>query len=394
MVWATTCSHGVLAAAELFAQPEHVGAASARSMSLDGTWSLTFGSTPDAPHKLPQTTPPAGWPTIPATVPGNVELDMAAAGYLEPLEKGNRVYQALNIEFYQWWYKRTFRAPPRAGKENVDLIFDGLDCLATVWLNGKLVGHSANMLIAQRFDVTKLLLPGEDNEIIVRIDPAVPVGLAVPQSAWERPGSSCKEALHIRKAPHMYGWDIMPRVVSAGIWRGVRLEWQPQIRLSSIRWTTNVVDSKQNRAVVAAAWEIVADNSNKEDYKLEFELRRGGRTTLRTEVTHASVRGQREFTLDPVALWWPRGYGEPALYETTVTLWNREGVLLDQCSDRIGIRTIELDRTDIVLPDKPGVFQFLINDIPIFVKGNKLGSPRCAAQPRRRVTRQCFSHAG
>lgn len=29
------------------------------------------------------------------------------------------------------------------------------------------------------------------------------------------------ESLPIRKARHSYGWDIMPRAVSAGIWRDV-----------------------------------------------------------------------------------------------------------------------------------------------------------------------------
>ena len=31
----------------------------------------------------------------------------------------------------------------------------------------------------------------------------------------------------MRKAPHVWGWDILPRAVSAGIWRSVRLEVVP-----------------------------------------------------------------------------------------------------------------------------------------------------------------------
>ena len=68
-----------------------------RRQSLDGKWSLTYGACPDAPQNLPQSAPPAEWPTIPASVPGNVELDLVAAGKLEPLERGNRVYQALAL---------------------------------------------------------------------------------------------------------------------------------------------------------------------------------------------------------------------------------------------------------------------------------------------------------
>jgi beta-mannosidase len=65
-------------------------------------------------------------------VPGNVELDLAAAGRIEPLEKGNRVYQALNLESHQWWYRRTFEAAPGNPDEKAELVFDGLDYLGTV----------------------------------------------------------------------------------------------------------------------------------------------------------------------------------------------------------------------------------------------------------------------
>jgi hypothetical protein len=42
--------------------------ASQRTLSLNGTWSLTYGPCPDAPEKLPQTAPPSDGHTIPAMV--------------------------------------------------------------------------------------------------------------------------------------------------------------------------------------------------------------------------------------------------------------------------------------------------------------------------------------
>ena len=59
-----------------------------KAISLNGIWSLTYGPYPGAKNEQPVNAPPANWPTIPATVPGNVELDMIAAGHLEPLGKG------------------------------------------------------------------------------------------------------------------------------------------------------------------------------------------------------------------------------------------------------------------------------------------------------------------
>lgn len=35
----------------------------------------------------------------------------------------------------------------------------------------------------------------------------------------------------LRKAPYMYGWDIMPRIVSAGLWKSVEVEYLPKNRI-------------------------------------------------------------------------------------------------------------------------------------------------------------------
>jgi len=371
--WLTNlCSAGTLAKAFTAGpvSPDGVLASNdrGRTQSLNGTWSLTYGPCQDCRQQAPSTSPPADWPTIPAAVPGNVELDMVAAGRLEPLEKGSRVYQALQLESYQWWYRRTFQAGHGESGERAELVFDGLDCIATVWLNGKEVGQSANMLIPHRFDVTAKLLPDQSNQIVVRIDPAVAAGLAAPRTGWEHAGPGHWESLPIRKAPHMYGWDIMPRIVSAGLWRDVYVEWMRPVRLSSVYWFTRATDVKQGNATVSVAWEIDG-GMGRSDYKIEVALRRNGETAFHWETPVGTPKAQRDIALDHAALWWPRGYGEQALYEATVTLLNHEGDIVDRHVTRLGVRTIELDRTDILTEDGNGKFGFVVNGVPIFVKG-------------------------
>jgi beta-mannosidase len=337
-----------------------------RSVNLSGAWKLTYGPCPEAPQKLPQTAPPPDWPTISSTVPGNVELDMVAAGRIEPLEKGNRVYQALKLESYQWWYKRSFQAAPGAAGEKAELVFDGLDCMGTIWLNGKLAGQSANMLIAHRFDVTSFLSPDGNNEVLVRIDPAVAAGRAAAHSDWEWAQEGHWESLSIRKAPHMYGWDIMPRIVSAGLWKDARLEWTRPTRLSSVYWFTRSVDVEHNRAAVSVNWALDGDAGK---CRVEVLLRRNGRSVFHSDDAAISPKGQQDCALETADMWWPRGYGDQPLYEATVTLRNHAGVLLDRHVSRIGIRTIELDRTDILTKDGKGKFGFVVNGVPVFIKG-------------------------
>lgn len=344
------------------------GTLARRAVSLNGAWSLTYGPLTEYPQKSPVKAPPPDWPTIPATVPGNVELDLVSAGKIEPLEKGTRVLQALKLEDHQWWYRRTFNPGPAEPGERAELVFEGLDCIATVWLNGNEVGRSANMLVAQRFDVTSALLPGRMNEVVVRIDPAVPAGLAHRHSGWEYPPNGHWEALYVRKTGHMYGWDIMPRIVSAGLWKDVYVEWLRPNRISSVYWHTKWVDVKQGRATVSVAWQLDGV-ANTGEYNLEVGLQRDGEAAARWESAVTAPNGRQDLNVDQCAFWWPRGYGDRPLYEATVMLLDHAGRIIDRSVERIGIRTIELDRTDILTPDGKGKFGFTVNGAPIFVKG-------------------------
>lgn len=339
-----------------------------RITSLNGTWSLTYGACPDYPKNTPQTVPPADWPTVPAKVPGNVEIDLAAAGKIEPLEKGNRVLQALKLEDHQWWYKRKFLAAHGEPGEKPELVFEGLDCIATLWLNGKPIGSSANMLVAQRFDVSSAILPGQMNEVVVRIDPAVLVGLTYPRTGWEHPANDHWEHLHVRKAAHMYGWDIMPRIVGAGIWKDVYLEWVEPARITGAYWFTRSVDVKQGTATVAASWTLEGVPTDGK-HKIEVTLRRNGVTAAHWETAVGDPSGQHDFALEHAAFWWPRGFGERPLYEATVTLLGPNGKIVDREIHRIGVRTIELDRTDVIDANGHGKFGFVVNGQPVFIKG-------------------------
>ena len=367
--WLTSLFNGSAFAKALATETlDTSGTMARRAMSLNGAWSLTYGALTEYPQKSASKIPPAGWPTIPATVPGNVELDLISAGKIEPLEKGTRVFQALKLEDHQWWYWRSFRADQSEPGERAELVFEGLDCIATVWLNGIEIGKAANMLVAQRFDVTSALLPGQMNEIVVRIDPAVLAGLAHPHSGWEYPPNGHWEALYVRKAGHMFGWDIMPRIVSAGLWKDVYVEWIRPTRISSVYWHTQSVDVKQSRAMVSVGWEVEGAAEDGK-YKLEVELRRDGEMAAHWAGAVTAPAGEQILAVEQCAFWWPRGYGERPLYEARVTLRNHAGKVLDRRVERIGIRTIALDRTDLLSPDGKGKFGFTVNGVPIFVKG-------------------------
>ena len=182
-------------------------------LSLAGEWKLSYGpygqSAPGTPAELRA----KGWPEIPAAVPGNVELDLLTSGKISDPEIGNHIYALRQFEGYQWWYSRSFATPALAIGDRLEIVFEGLDCFGTIWINGRLVGKTDNMLIAHRFDITDLLTPAGGNTVHVRIDPATAEAQKYINGSIGSRKFFRVEQEHVRKAPHMYGWDIMPRLV-------------------------------------------------------------------------------------------------------------------------------------------------------------------------------------
>jgi beta-mannosidase len=306
--------------------------------------------------------------TVPAHVPGNVELDLIQAGILPELAVGDNIYRLREYETCEWWYRRRFNAPAIPDRHTAELVFEGLDCLAEVWLNGTSIGAASNMLVPHRFDVTDTLKSGE-NEIVVRIRSAVLEGRERIPAPFESALPCGFESLAVRKAPHMYGWDIMPRVVTAGIWRDVYVQFLSPTRWRSVYWATTAVDTQRCSAVVFVDWDFITDEHAIDDWQVRLRLSRDGQTVHESLHPVFHTHGRTWLHLQHVDLWWPRGYGEPVLYEATAELLDGKGNVLDTHRCRIGLRTAKLEYTEVTTPEEPGEFVFVVNGVKVFAKG-------------------------
>ncbi len=342
-------------------------------MDLNGKWKLSFGSQDNSAPKNPVELKKSDWPVIDASVPGNVELDLIEAGYLpEDLEKGNNVYELRKYETYRWFYFRKFSTPEFKECQRVKLVFEGLDCLGTIWINGRKVGEADNMLIAHEYDVTDYLYPdaGKENEICVMIDSAVLYARSKHVCPGEySAGGSRRDGIYIRKAPHMFGWDISPRIVSAGLWRSVRLEIVNPTRWRGVYWVTREVDVVNKRARVSVDWDFQTDRVDIDGFKVRLSLKRKNRIVFREIYPVISTHDMRTIELEDVEFWWPAGYGDASLYEADVELFDEEGIVLDAYRCRIGIRTAELCRTDVTSERAEGEFVFVVNGERIYARG-------------------------
>jgi beta-mannosidase len=336
--------------------------------SEDG-WKLFYGPADQNAPADPEELMKLNWPSVPALVPGNVEIDLLAARIIKNPEVGNHIYDLRKYEAFQWWYNRIFKTPSYSKGERVEIIFDGLDCFGKIWINGSLIGKTENMLTEQRFDITGLLKPDGENSIYIQINPAVAEGEKFLNGVVGTRSDFSPESVNIRKAPHMFGWDILPRLVSAGLWRQVRLEIIKPTRIRQIYWMTNSVDVQKRKADLILDWEIETDYPTIDGLTIEVSLNRNSNTVYTRSFPLIYYCGRQKISLDNADLWWPRGYGDPALYEGRIRIIDNKKKVLDEKIRRIGIRTAELVHSEITTKENPGEFVFKINGEPIFIKG-------------------------
>lgn len=340
-----------------------------RSISLNGPWQLTFGEQSSNAPRTPAQLAESRWQTIPAAVPGNVELDLLRAGLIADPSVGERAFELRKYEPFDWWYEREFDAPPLRDGERAELVFGGVDCLATVWLNERCVGSADNMLIEHRFDITEALRHDRPNTVCVRIESTTLAARSHPVTPLEHASATNYEALRIRKAPHSFGWDILPRLVSAGLWRGVSIQIQPATRIRDVYFGTLSIDARTQSARALLTWNLAADRALTDSLSLHVRLRDGDRTLWEQREPVFSTHGRCVLDLTGVRFWWPRGAGEATLHELQLDLLDENGAVLDSHQTRVGIRAIELVRTDLTTPDGAGEFLFRVNGEPIFAKG-------------------------
>jgi len=335
-------------------------------LDLNGAWSFAWSNQPVALDKPTSAgLREAGLEVYPCTVPGNFELELQAIGIIEDPFYGMNVLKLQELEGAHVWYVRNFEASVPDGC-NAELVFEGLDCYADVYLNGELVGSCDNMLVEHTFNVDGLLQ--SHNELLVHIKPAVLEAEAYPYP----PGLSALgvnyESLYVRKAPHMYGWDIMPRVVSAGIWRPVRIRFLPLERLQRVYLQTLSLSADASRADLDFYYRARTLHSAGDTYEVAVEGHCNGSSFSEKRRLRFNA-GRFGFSVKDAKPWWPRGRGEPNLYHVTASLI-KNGRVVDQLEFDMGIRTVRLDRTSVTTPSGDGEFCFRINGEKVFIMGS------------------------
>jgi beta-mannosidase len=314
-----------------------------------------------------------------ATVPGVVQTDLLANKLVaDPFYQDNEK-RLQWISYADWEYQASFDVDAATlAHEHVELVFDGLDTFADVYLNDKQILTADNMFRRWRADAKSALKPGANTLRIVLHSPitkmlpyvkGLPFLLVSPNDA-SAPGEPAVSP-YIRKAPYQFGWDWGPRFVTIGIWQPVKLETWDAVRVENFH-----IDQQK----------ITADNAS---VSAQLSIESSKPATVNVAFSHRELPngtpvndGTQTFTLDAGAnevsyayriakpkLWYPLGYGAQNRYAFSVVISSGAGkakTTLAQSEVKTGLRSVELRRET----DQWGKsFAFYVNGVAVFAKG-------------------------
>lgn len=296
---------------------------------------------------------------LPATVPGCVHSDLLRANAIPDPFFGTNELDLQWIEERDWEYETTFDLAPDffEREENIDLVADGLDTVAVVSLNGEEIAETDNMFIGWRWAVKDKLKAGPNR---LRILFKSAMGYIRSHNTEHSPRECLDHvggATRIRKMQCQFGWDWGPRLVTAGVWRAIRLETWSTNRIV----TTRIIQDHSARDG-SVTLTVEPESATKVPATLTTRIHLDGKEIAREQSqADESIR----IRIPDARIWWPAGQGEQPLYDVEIMM-SSDGRTLDTCKQRIGLRTIILDRH----PDQWGQsFQFTVNGRPVFIKG-------------------------
>jgi len=376
------------------------------SLNLSGTWKFRLARRRgEVPAKVER------W--MEGRVPGTVHGGLERAGKIADPWFGMNELDLQWIDRQDWEWMRTFAATAEdCARGRQDLIFDGLDTVATVFVNGRKVGRSVNMFRQVVCDVRGVLKEGE-NEVRVVLESPTEFArkefekggkrVAAGDFTWV-PGESRETwRAWIRKTQCHFGWDWGVYLATSGIWQDVRLECGDSPRIAAVtveqehigevgrpgkvRLKVRVhLDTPEGMVgVVSVGCVFASETAGASEHAQRGEGRRiarrtvdfapqgmapGGAISRAVSLRRGEAWVELEVMVERPKLWWPNGQGEQPLYDLHVHWRGIDGAEA-LVTKRIGLRTLELVReADKSAEGKAGEsFYFRINGRPVFAKG-------------------------
>ncbi|MEA2063244.1 MAG: glycoside hydrolase family 2 TIM barrel-domain containing protein [Gemmatimonadota bacterium] len=241
------------------------------------------------------------------------------------------------------WYQKTVFVPEDWSEKWVMARFGCANWNVDVWLNGQSLGSHSGGYISFELSCGKLLRPGGENTLTVRVD------MKLSRETVLQDG---------RSIGHWWGYgDKYPPCSGdyfpwGGLQRPVILYATGQEYIADI-----IVNTKTDGTTGLVDYEV--------------EVAGGGEVEV--EIDNVSAQGKTgQLAIENARLWSPES---PKRYRLEVTLTGEDGLPVDRYELMIGIRTVEVSGRHVLVNGKPYYFQGLGRHEDFHVIGSGVSLP-------------------
>ena len=292
----------------------------------------------------------AVWRSV--SVPEDVHSFLIKNGEIGDPAYGTNDVRCLWVEKKIWIYRTLLHLDEAIlQKKHIDLEFDGIDTFSSVYVNGDLVLETGDMFIKYVADIKEHVHSGE-NEIRVVFHSLSDLmkRRELPENFWINYST---ERAYARKVGYSFGWDWTGRVVTAGIWKEVRLHAYDYLALDDVRISYNLTEDYSRCDVHVEAG--LRNGFDINDCDISLEIHDGNGLVAKSDSFYLTLANPR--------LWYTHDQGESFLYDIRLRIAYGEESICYQ--HNIGFRKIELLEGN---ESKPS-FLYKINGRKLFLRG-------------------------
>ena len=319
---------------------------------------------------------------LPATVPGDVRLDLMRAGIIGDPFVGANNADAQWVDARDWWFVRDL-ALDLAQAERAFLVFDGIDYQSAIFWNGEPLARHVGMFSQQIVALPTSSAQRATSQLAVRVwgADALPKLRTTPlQKLYARliaplyrpPEHPFPDRYATLKCQMQFGWDFAPRLRTCGIWDEARVVIARGVLIQNAWIKPKVEAHKSNMARVEIELMLDSDRAQRvrvvcevrgknfecaaQSFAFDLQLARGAQTRTVT------------FDLADVRRWQPWDRGAPNVYVAEICVESETGDVCDAVSETFGIREFHLARV-AGAPANAESWQFVINGEREFLRG-------------------------
>lgn len=293
---------------------------------------------------------------IPATVPGTVLTSYKNIGAVPDPNYADNIFQISESFFNSnFWYRNEFRIPEDFKQERIFLNLDGINWKANIFLNGEEIGRQEGAFIRGVYDITDIVEYNCSNILAIKIEKNAHIGAIKEKYEVNTDFNGGILGADNPTFHASIGWDWISTIRgrNIGIYNDVYLTTSGDVTVHDpfVQTSLALPDTKATLTP-----EVIVKNHSSEAVKgiLSGNI---GAITFEQEIQLAANE-EKVATFDPqvftqlkdqdLKLWWPKGYGEPHLYDANFS-FNINGKLSDSEDFKVGVRQMDFNEDNGVL---------------------------------------------